>query len=258
MQDKNPKINSKIKPEIKPKVAVVMGSQSDNSTMQEATNLLEKFSIACENRILSAHRTPQRLREYAQEAEDKGIEAIIAGAGGAAHLPGMLAAETLIPVLGVPIGNSAMRGLDSFLSIAQMPRGVPVATFSIDGAKNAALFAVSMLARKDASIKQQLQEYRNKQTESVPNNPTAPIANSNGASTKHDNGVDNKNGSGDFGKFLTAALLLYLGYDLLKEKRKPTNGLSKGLSPNEPSSLSGDEMLRFESALRQAKDIYSE
>ena len=246
MQDKNPKINSKIKLNFKPKVAVVMGSQSDNSTMQEATNLLEEFSIDCENRILSAHRTPQRLREYAQEAEGKGIDMIIAGAGGAAHLPGMLAAETTIPILGVPIGNSTMRGLDSFLSIAQMPRGVPVATFGIDGAKNAALFAVSMLARKDANIKQQLQDYRNKQTKSVPIEPIAT------------NGVDNKKDSDGFGKFLATALLLYLGYDLLKEKRKPTNGLPKGLSPSEPSSLSGDEMLRFESALRQAKDIYSE
>ena len=222
-----------------PKIAVVMGSQSDYSTMQEASDLLKEFSIDFDEKILSAHRTPQRLREYAQEAEGKGIEAIIAGAGGAAHLPGMLAAETALPVLGVPIGNSTLQGLDSFLSIAQMPRGIPVATFSIDGAKNAALFAVSMLARNDDSLKQELQEYRNNQTASVPIEPTRP----NGASSKKD--------SNGFGKFLIAALLLHL----LKDDEKPSNASTKDSLPNEPSP---DEMQRFNKALRQAKDIYFE
>ena len=225
-----------------PKIAVVMGSQSDYSTMQEATNLLEQFSIGCEHRILSAHRTPQRLREYAQEAEDKGIEAIIAGAGGAAHLPGMLAAETLIPILGVPIGNSAMQGLDSFLFFSQMPRGVPVATFSVDGAKNAALFAISMLARKDANIEQKLQAYRDNQTASV---PATPI----------NNGASNKKNSDGFDKFLISALLLYLGYNFLKSDKKPTDALPNRLLPNDSSQ---DEMQRFDKALRQAKDTYFE
>lgn len=222
-----------------PKIAVVMGSQSDYSTMQEATDLLKEFSIDFDEKILSAHRTPQRLREYAQEAEGKGIEAIIAGAGGAAHLPGMLAAETALPVLGVPIGNSTLQGLDSFLSIAQMPRGVPVATFSIDGAKNAALFAVSILARNDDSLKQELEEYRSNQTASVPTEPISP----NGASSKKD--------SNGFGKFLIAALLLHL----LKGDEKPSKALPERLLPNEHNP---DEMQRFNKALRQAKDIYFE
>ncbi len=164
------------------KIAVVMGSQSDYATMRQATQLLKEFSIKCEERILSAHRTPERLRKYAQNAEKNGVSAIIAGAGGAAHLPGMLAAETPIPVYAVPIGNSKVGGLDSLLSIAQMPKGVPVATFSIDGAHNAALFAIAVLAQTDAKIKKSLQAYRKKQTDSVPIKPIPiPETKTNGA-----------------------------------------------------------------------------
>ena len=155
----------------RPKVAVVMGSRSDYSTMKEAVEVLAQFSVPYEELVLSAHRTPERLRDYAQSAEGRGIRTIIAGAGGAAHLPGMLAAETLLPVFGVPIKTTALDGLDALLSIAQMPRGVPVATLSIGGAANAALFAVAVLAGSDAKLKKRLIKFREIQTQSVPLKP---------------------------------------------------------------------------------------
>ncbi len=155
-----------------PQVAVVMGSRSDYPTMNEAVEVLTQFSVPCEERILSAHRTPERLRDYARNAERRGIRAVIAGAGGAAHLPGMLAAETLLPVFGVPIKSDALDGLDALLSIVQMPRGVPVATLSIGGAANAALFAIAVLAGNDAELKERLRHFRAEQTKKVPLTPT--------------------------------------------------------------------------------------
>lgn len=153
----------------KPRVGVVMGSTSDWETMQHAVELLKEFGVACEALVVSAHRTPGWLTEYADSAEERGLEAIIAGAGGAAHLPGMLAAQTVVPVLGVPVKSRALNGLDSLLSIVQMPAGIPVATLAIgqSGAKNAALLAVAMLANHDAELRQRLKEYRSRQTETV-------------------------------------------------------------------------------------------
>ena len=144
------------------KVAVVMGSTSDWSVMQHATEFLEQFNVEYEARVVSAHRTPDLLAEFAKSARDQGFACIIAGAGGAAHLPGMLAANTTVPVLGVPVPLEHLRGLDSLYSIVQMPKGVPVATFAIGkpGAANAALFAVSMLAASDASLEQALADFR--------------------------------------------------------------------------------------------------
>ncbi len=148
-----------------PQVGVVMGSASDWPTMRNVVDILEQLEVGCERAVVSAHRTPDRLREYAVTAIDRGIEVIIAGAGGAAHLPGMLAAWTVVPVLGVPIESSILHGVDSLLSIVQMPGGVPVGTFAIGpaGAKNAGLFAAQILAADDPDLRRRLQELREKQ-----------------------------------------------------------------------------------------------
>ena len=153
----------------KPLIGIVMGSQSDWSVMQHAVNLLEQFGVPCEAQVVSAHRTPDLLYRYAEQAAARGLKAIIAGAGGAAHLPGMLAAKTIVPVLGVPVTSSSMRGLDSLLSIVQMPKGIPVATFAVGeaGAANAGLFAVAMLACEDAKLAKKLTAFRKKQTAKV-------------------------------------------------------------------------------------------
>jgi 5-(carboxyamino)imidazole ribonucleotide mutase len=149
------------------KVGLVMGSNSDWDVMQAAAEQLEHFNIDFEARVVSAHRTPDLLFEYASSARDRGLACIIAGAGGAAHLPGMLAAKTTIPVLGVPVQSRHLKGMDSLLSIVQMPKGVPVATFAIGaaGAANAALYAVSLLALNDAGIASKLDQFRADQTE---------------------------------------------------------------------------------------------
>lgn len=156
-----------------PKVGVVMGSRSDFETMQGALDLLAQLNIPYEVRVLSAHRTPHLLASYAARAERLGLSAIIAGAGGAAHLPGMLAAFTRVPVLGVPVQSRALSGQDSLLSIVQMPAGVPVATFAIGqaGAKNAALFAAAMLATTDETVRLALENFRAAQTQSVLDDP---------------------------------------------------------------------------------------
>lgn len=148
-------------------VGVVMGSSSDWETMQHAVSILQEFSIAHEACVVSAHRMPDDMFAYAESAAQRGLQAIIAGAGGAAHLPGMLAAKTIVPVLGVPVASRHLQGVDSLHSIVQMPKGVPVATFAIGaaGAANAALFAVAMLARGDAQLVQALQTWRAKQTQ---------------------------------------------------------------------------------------------
>ena len=152
-----------------PLVGVVMGSDSDWPTMQAAAVILKDFGVAFEARVVSAHRTPDLLFEYAAAASGRGLKAIIAGAGGAAHLPGMLAAKTTIPVLGVPVQSKALSGKDSLLSIVQMPKGIPVATFAIGeaGAANAALFAVAMLANDDAALNARLQDFRKTQAAKV-------------------------------------------------------------------------------------------
>ena len=151
------------------KIGVVMGSDSDWPTLQAAAKLLEEFGVAYEARVVSAHRTPKLLCEYAETARARGLKAIITGAGGAAHLPGMIAAMTPVPVLGVPVQSRALSGLDSLLSIVQMPRGIPVATFAIGeaGAANAALFAIAMLANEDADLAARLDTFRAKQTDKV-------------------------------------------------------------------------------------------
>ena len=152
-----------------PLVGVVMGSDSDWPTMQAAAVMLKEFGVAFEARVVSAHRTPDLLFDYAAMAEERGLKAIIAGAGGAAHLPGMLAAKTPVPVLGVPVQSKALSGQDSLLSIVQMPKGIPVATFAIGeaGAANAALFAVAMLANEDAALRTRLNAFRQAQSEKV-------------------------------------------------------------------------------------------
>ncbi|HET6602729.1 MAG TPA: 5-(carboxyamino)imidazole ribonucleotide mutase [Xanthomonadaceae bacterium] len=152
-----------------PLVGIVMGSRSDWETMQHAAQRLEELGVAHEIRVVSAHRTPDQLFRYAEEALGRGLRAIIAGAGGAAHLPGMLAAKTRVPVLGVPVRSRALNGLDSLLSIVQMPAGVPVATFAIGaaGAANAALFAAALLAAEHESIREALEAFRARQTETV-------------------------------------------------------------------------------------------
>jgi 5-(carboxyamino)imidazole ribonucleotide mutase len=149
-----------------PVVGVVMGSKSDWETMGHAVAILEEFGVPCEYRVVSAHRMPDAMALYAKEAEGRGLLAIIAGAGGAAHLPGMIAAQTTVPVLGVPVKSRTMEGFDSLLSIVQMPAGIPVATFAIGeaGAKNAALFAVAMLASWDEDQLVKLMKFREKQT----------------------------------------------------------------------------------------------
>jgi 5-(carboxyamino)imidazole ribonucleotide mutase len=155
------------------RIGIVMGSHSDWATMRHASELLEQFGIAHERRVVSAHRTPGLLVEYATTAQARGLDAIIAGAGGAAHLPGMLASMTSVPVLGVPVQSKALHGLDSLLSIAQMPAGVPVATFAVGeaGAKNAALFAAAILALYDPRIRQLLRVFRAEQSSRVLRHP---------------------------------------------------------------------------------------
>jgi 5-(carboxyamino)imidazole ribonucleotide mutase len=159
---------------LQPAVGIIMGSQSDWDTMRHAAETLESLGVAHETRIVSAHRTPKRLVAYAEEARERGIKVIIAGAGGAAHLPGMVASMTALPVLGVPIESAALKGIDSLLSIAQMPGGVPVGTLAIgkSGAVNAALLAVSILALGDAKLAESLDKWRKAQTESVAEMPT--------------------------------------------------------------------------------------
>jgi 5-(carboxyamino)imidazole ribonucleotide mutase len=156
-------------PQQPPLVGVVMGSDSDWPTMQAAAVMLKEFGVPFEARVVSAHRTPDLLFEYAAAAAQRGLKAIIAGAGGAAHLPGMLAAKTIVPVLGVPVQSKALSGQDSLLSIVQMPKGIPVATFAIGeaGAANAALFAVAMLATGDAVLARRLDDFRRVQSEKV-------------------------------------------------------------------------------------------
>ena len=152
-----------------PLVAVIMGSKSDWETLQHADRVLADFGVPHESQIVSAHRTPAWMAEFATSAESRGVQVIIAGAGGAAHLPGMVAAQTTLPVLGVPVESHALKGLDSLLSIVQMPKGVPVATFAIGdgGAANAALFAVAMLAVGDAELAARLDAYRARQTDAA-------------------------------------------------------------------------------------------
>jgi 5-(carboxyamino)imidazole ribonucleotide mutase len=156
-----------------PAVGIIMGSQSDWPTLKVAVDLLDQLGIAHESRIVSAHRTPDRLYKYATGAASRGLKLIIAGAGGAAHLPGMAASMTTLPVLGVPIETKALKGMDSLLSIVQMPGGVPVATFAIGeaGAKNAALHAAAILALSDAALATRLAKWRKTQTDSVAENP---------------------------------------------------------------------------------------
>jgi len=154
-------------------VGIIMGSRSDWGVMESAATLLEQLGIPYEAKVVSAHRTPDRLYAYAKSARKRGLKAIIAGAGGAAHLPGMCAAMTPVPVLGVPVAATVLNGADAMLSIAQMPKGIPVATFAIGapGAANAALFAAAMLANEDARIAAALEGFRAQQTESVPEDP---------------------------------------------------------------------------------------
>ncbi|TSA22673.1 MAG: 5-(carboxyamino)imidazole ribonucleotide mutase [Betaproteobacteria bacterium] len=152
-----------------PLVGVVMGSSSDWEVMKQAAMLLKQLGIPFETQVVSAHRTPDLLFEYATGAESRGLKAIIAGAGGAAHLPGMLAAKTIVPVLGVPVPSKYLKGMDSLLSIVQMPKGIPVATFAVGeaGAANAALFAAALIARYDTALAQRLHDFRRAQADSV-------------------------------------------------------------------------------------------
>ena len=158
---------------MKPLVGLIMGSKSDWETMQQAEIILNQFNIPVEVKVVSAHRTPDLLFDYAASAHERGLEVIIAGAGGAAHLPGMVAAKTSLPVLGVPVQSKALKGMDSLLSIAQMPGGIPVATFAIGhaGAKNAALFAASILANKYPETQKALDAFRKDQTDTVMAHP---------------------------------------------------------------------------------------
>ena len=149
------------------KVGVIMGSTSDYEVMQDACKVLEEFGVEYEKRVVSAHRTPDLMYEYAHSARERGIKVIIAGAGGAAHLPGLVAAMTTVPVIGVPVKSRALNGLDSLLSIVQMPGGVPVLTVAINGAKNAALSAISIIANEDKELLNKLEAYRKNQTDSV-------------------------------------------------------------------------------------------
>ncbi len=151
------------------KVSVIMGSRSDLTTMQEAMNMLKEFGIGYEARVVSAHRTPHAMVEFADNAAERGIQVIIAGAGGAAHLPGMVASMTTLPVIGVPVQSRALSGLDSLLSIVQMPGGIPVATTAIGtaGAKNAGILAAEIIALQDAQVREKLIAYKQKQTQAV-------------------------------------------------------------------------------------------
>jgi 5-(carboxyamino)imidazole ribonucleotide mutase len=155
--------------ENQPLISVIMGSESDWETMQHAATMLREFAVPYESLIVSAHRTPARLAEFAASAESRGIEVIIAGAGGAAHLPGMAAAQTLVPVLGVPVESRVLRGVDSLLSIVQMPGGIPVGTLAIGkaGAINAALMAVAILGNSRPELREKLRQFRAKQTDTV-------------------------------------------------------------------------------------------
>ena len=157
-------------------IGVVMGSSSDWETMQHAVAILQQFGIAHEAQVVSAHRMPDDMFRYAEAAAGRGLKAIIAGAGGAAHLPGMIAAKTTVPVLGVPVASRHLQGVDSLHSIVQMPKGVPVATFAIGnaGAANAALFAVALLANEDAGLRKKLETFRAEQTEAA-RNMTLPV-----------------------------------------------------------------------------------
>ncbi|MEX2119673.1 MAG: 5-(carboxyamino)imidazole ribonucleotide mutase [Pirellulales bacterium] len=159
-------------PEIQPLVGVIMGSKSDWETMRHADETLREFGVPAECRVLSAHRTPELLADYAKAAESRGLEVLIAGAGGAAHLPGVAAAYTLLPVLGVPVQSAALNGLDSLLSMVQMPAGVPVGTMAIGkaGAVNAALLAIGILAAGRPELREKLRNYRRRQSESVQGN----------------------------------------------------------------------------------------
>jgi len=168
-------------PPAPPLVGIVMGSRSDWATLQRAAVLLEQLGVPHECQIVSAHRTPERLADYARTAAARGLEVIIAGAGGAAHLPGMIAAQTHLPVLGVPVESAILRGIDSLLSIVQMPAGIPVGTLAIGpaGAANAALLAVAILALQDAGLRARLQKFRAEQTQAVLadelESPSAPM-----------------------------------------------------------------------------------
>ena len=155
------------------KVAIVMGSQSDFKTMKLSANILKKMGVRFETKIISAHRTPKRMYEFAESASRNNIGVIIAGAGGSAHLPGMISAITSIPVLGVPVESKKLKGLDSLLSIAQMPKGIPVGTLAIgeDGAINAALLAAAIIANSNHAVKKKLNSWRSSQTRSVKKNP---------------------------------------------------------------------------------------
>ena len=156
-----------------PLIGIIMGSTSDWETMRHAAETLEALNVTHEVRVVSAHRTPKRLYDYAHSAKDRGLRAIIAGAGGAAHLPGMTASMTGLPVLGVPIESQALKGIDSLLSIVQMPAGIPVGTLAIGkaGAVNAALLAAAMLANDDEALGQRLADWRSRQTDAVPDRP---------------------------------------------------------------------------------------
>ena len=159
-------------------IGVVMGSSSDWETMQHAVAILQQFEIAHEAQVVSAHRMPDDMFAYAETAANRGLKAIIAGAGGAAHLPGMLAAKTTVPVLGVPVASRHLHGVDSLHSIVQMPKGIPVATFAIGsaGAANAALFAVAMLANDNPALRQRLEQFRAEQTQAARDMALPPVA----------------------------------------------------------------------------------
>ena len=159
------------------KIAICMGSQSDWPTMKEGVAILDSLDVSCDVRIISAHRTPDRLADFAKTAAEQGFEVIIAGAGGAAHLPGMIASHTHLPVLGVPVQSKALDGMDSLLSIVQMPAGVPVATFAIGpaGAKNAALFAAEILSLQDKELDGRLRVWRQAQTDAVAMHPKSDL-----------------------------------------------------------------------------------
>ena len=149
------------------RVSIIMGSKSDWEVMSAACETLDEFGVPYEKKVISAHRTPRFFCDYMSSARERGVEIVIAGAGGAAHLPGMAAAMTSLPVIGVPIRSAALGGLDSLLSIVQMPSGVPVATMAINGARNAALYAVSILALRDGTLREALEEFRRKQADKV-------------------------------------------------------------------------------------------
>ena len=154
-------------------VGVIMGSKSDWPTMKSATDMLDEFGITYEVKVVSAHRTPDLMFEYAETAQDRGLEVIIAGAGGSAHLPGMVASKTIVPVLGVPIQSKALSGQDSLLSIVQMPGGIPVGTLAIgeSGAKNAGILAAQIVGNHNEEVRKKVAQFRSKQTQSVLNNP---------------------------------------------------------------------------------------